>query len=65
MTDVTIRAALARLAEQELLDVIGELRAPAEERPDLNLRGQLWREDRLAQRLEIVLKRVRKIGGAE
>ena len=35
MTDVTIRAALARLAEQELLDVIGELRAPAEERPDL------------------------------
>jgi len=53
MTDVTIRAALARLAEQELLDVIGELRAP-----------DGWRmHERVAQRLETVLKRVRRIRG--
>ena len=56
MTDAAIRAELAQLAEQELLDVIGELR-----------RGrytQAWHE-RFAERLEIVLTRVRAIGGAE
>ena len=60
-----LRAELAKLAERELLSVIARLRAPAEERPDLNRHGQLWRDDLFAQRLEIVLKRVRRIGGTE
>ena len=53
MTDAAIRAELATLAERELLAVIGELRAP-----------DGWRmHERVAQRLETVLKRVRRIGG--
>src|SRR3990167_5923902 len=53
MNDADIRAELATLAERELLAVIGELRAP-----------DGWRmHERVAQRLETVLKRVRRIGG--
>jgi len=52
MTDASTRAEQAKLAEKELLDVIGGLR---QEGHDV---CEAW-----AEQLETVLKRVRRIGG--
>ncbi|HAM55575.1 MAG TPA: hypothetical protein DCQ64_09270 [Candidatus Rokubacteria bacterium] len=64
MTDATIRAELARLAEKDVLEVVGALRLYVDPSACDPMVTREWREH-LAEQLEIVLKRVRAIGGAE
>ena len=57
-----MRQEMAKLAEKEVLDVVGALRLYVDPSACDPMVTRKWREH-LAQRLEIVLKRVRRMGG--